>query len=373
MAATESGGPTADGGTFTRSFRPRAWGQRALTLTTAFASLLILSVLIIVWPTGFVVYSPGPSDVLLLDDSEDTSIHIEGAKVYPTNGTLLWTSLTITARDQSLGLPEAVMAFLRNDWDVFPRELAYPVGRPVEQVAQEAEDSVSPARRNAIVAGLRAAGRPVSQTPIITYVRPAGPSYGRLHVGDLIIGVDNEEVRTASDVASAVAKHAVGDKVNIKIMDAKGIEYDVVVTAEAGNAAENTAKLGVSFADSYRYEPILVTFNTGPHASATGGGLLLSLGLYEMLGKEDLLAGRRVAASGTVDASGTVSSVAGITEKLISAERDGADVFLLPASSCGVTPASIGKMRIVVVSSLTDAIESLRLLRDDPLADVPHC
>jgi PDZ domain-containing protein len=370
-AATLGAPPSGDSGI--RSFRPRVWGQRAVTLVAAFVGLIVLSLFIVLLPTGFVVYSPGPSDVLVLDNTEESAIHVDGARVYPATGTLLWTSLTITARDKSVGLPEAVMAFLRSDWDVFPRELAYPVGRPVEQVAQEADDSLSLTRRNAIVAGLQAAGFPVSQAPIITYVSPTGPSNPRLVVGDLILAINEEPVHTAAEVSLAVAKNKVGDKVNIKVMSEGGTERDVTVTAVAGNTTENAVKLGISFADSYRYDPVLVSFNLGPHSTTTGGGLLLALGVYELLGQDDLLAGRKVAASGTVDASGNVSSVAGLTQKLISAQQDGADIFLVPFSSCSTTPTWSGKMRVVAVRNLDEAILALEQLRDDPQAEVLPC
>jgi PDZ domain-containing protein len=239
-------------------------------------------------------------------------------------------------------------------------------------VVQEGEASVALGQRNAIVAGLKAAGFAYAQAPIITYVIPTGPSFGRLEVNDSIVAIDGEEVHTAVDVSLALAKHAVGDKVNVTVKGSNGTERAVTISTQAGNAAENTAKLGISFEDNYTFDPV-ITFNLGMHSSPTGGGLLLSLGIYELLGGEDLLAGRLVAASGTVDASGTVSSVAGITQKLISAQRDGADVFLLPLSSCGNTPTWMGKMRVVVVTDLAGAIDSLRRLRNDPQAEVPHC
>ncbi|MER6998511.1 S16 family serine protease [Streptomyces sp. NPDC000410] len=106
-------------------------------------------------------------------------------------------------------------------------------------------------------------------------------------------------------------------------------------------------------------------------------GLLFSLGIVDKLDGDgsggELTGGRNIAGTGTITADGKVGAVGGVALKTQAAARDGATVFLVPKAECYDAHASLPKtMRLIPVTTLKDAVESLRLLQRDE-TKVPTC
>ncbi|MER7954462.1 S16 family serine protease [Streptomyces sp. NPDC096030] len=112
------------------------------------------------------------------------------------------------------------------------------------------------------------------------------------------------------------------------------------------------------------------------HLADIGGpsaGFLFSLGIVDKL-DGDLTGGRTVAGTGTIEPDGTVGAVGGVSLKTQAAARDGASVFLVPAAECSDAQAELPEgMRLIPVSTLTDAVASLRALEQGQEAKVPSC
>ncbi|WP_404959874.1 S16 family serine protease [Streptomyces sp. 147326] len=105
-------------------------------------------------------------------------------------------------------------------------------------------------------------------------------------------------------------------------------------------------------------------------------GLLFSLGVVNKLDGDgsggDLTGGRSIAGTGTITADGTVGAVGGVALKTQAARRDGASVFLVPKAECADARSELPEgLRLVPVTSLTDAVNSLRALKRGE--DVPSC
>ncbi|MCZ4087980.1 S16 family serine protease [Streptomyces antarcticus] len=105
-------------------------------------------------------------------------------------------------------------------------------------------------------------------------------------------------------------------------------------------------------------------------------GLLFSLGIVDKLDGDgsggDLTGGRSIAGTGTITADGEVGPVGGVPLKTQAARRDGAGVFLVPKAECSDAQSELPEgLRLVPVTSLTDAVNALRALnRGEP---VPSC
>ncbi|KOU23225.1 hypothetical protein ADK52_18965 [Streptomyces sp. WM6372] len=105
-------------------------------------------------------------------------------------------------------------------------------------------------------------------------------------------------------------------------------------------------------------------------------GLLFSLGIVDKLDGDgsggDLTGGRTIAGTGTISADGKVGAVGGVALKTQAAQRDGASVFLVPEAECADAQSELPEgLRLVPVTSLTDAVQALRALtRGQP---VPSC
>ncbi|MEU9037387.1 S16 family serine protease [Streptomyces sp. NPDC048352] len=106
-------------------------------------------------------------------------------------------------------------------------------------------------------------------------------------------------------------------------------------------------------------------------------GLLFSLGIVDKLDGDgsggDLTGGRSIAGTGTISADGAVGAVGGVGLKTQAARRDGAEVFLVPKAECSDAKSELPRgLRLIPVTSLTDAVDSLRALGRDEAA-VPSC
>ncbi|MBT2458256.1 S16 family serine protease [Streptomyces sp. ISL-86] len=105
-------------------------------------------------------------------------------------------------------------------------------------------------------------------------------------------------------------------------------------------------------------------------------GLLFSLGIVDKLDGDGsggyLTGGRSIAGTGTITADGDVGAVGGVALKTQAAQRDGASVFLVPQAECSDAQSELPEgLRLIPVSSLTDAVSALRSLnRGEP---VPSC
>ncbi|MFG2984752.1 S16 family serine protease [Streptomyces sp. NPDC048258] len=105
-------------------------------------------------------------------------------------------------------------------------------------------------------------------------------------------------------------------------------------------------------------------------------GLLFSLGIVDKLDGDgsggDLTGGRTIAGTGTIGADGAVGAVGGVALKTQAARRDGATVFLVPKAECSDAQSELPEgLRLVPVTSLTDAVSALRALnRGEP---APSC
>ncbi|WP_418957324.1 S16 family serine protease [Streptomyces tritici] len=117
------------------------------------------------------------------------------------------------------------------------------------------------------------------------------------------------------------------------------------------------------------------------HLADVGGpsaGLLFSLGIVDKLVGDgaggELTGGRVVAGTGTIDADGTVGAVGGVSLKTQAAGRDGATVFLVPKAECDDAEAELPKgVRLIPVTTLDDAVASLKALNKGQEPKIPRC
>ena len=77
---------------------------------------------------------------------------------------------------------------------------------------------------------------------------------------------------------------------------------------------------------------------------------------------EDLTRGHLVAVTGTILGNGLVGPVGGVEFKVRAAEREGADVFLVPADEVKQAKDAADHIKVIGVRTLADAIAELRKL-----------
>lgn len=346
--------------------------RQTWTATVSAVLFVLLAAVIALVPVPYVTQSPGSTYDLLGKIADKDAITITGAENYPTTGELRMTTVSVTAPGASLSLPEVLISYWITSRAVLPRDVVYAPGASAEDVSAQASQLMLASQQIATVAGLRAAGVDVQKLPMVTAVQQSGPSAGILDPGDLITEVDGEPVKTPLDVANAVADRHVGTKVVFTVLRDGKLSKQAVTTRSTA-AKPDDPVVGITTDTGYRYDP-QVSFGIDDSVGGSSAGLMFALAIYDRLSTADLATGRVIAGTGTVTAEGTVGPIGGVQEKLAAASRDQATVFLLPKDNCaGVREVPAG-LRLVTVSTVSEAIAALHSLNDAATADgVPGC
>ena len=86
---------------------------------------------------------------------------------------------------------------------------------------------------------------------------------------------------------------------------------------------------------------------------------MYTLTLLDMLSDEDILDGRTIAGSGSIDRNGGVGAIGGIRQKIVGAEREGAEVVFVPEGNWEAAQEAPADIELVMVSTIDDALEWL--------------
>jgi PDZ domain-containing protein len=118
------------------------------------------------------------------------------------------------------------------------------------------------------------------------------------------------------------------------------------------------ALLGVSILD----QPS-APFDVDIQVADVGGpsaGLMLTLGILDLVGNDDLTDGAVIAGTGTIDVDGNVGPIGGIPLKMVAARNIGAELFLVPAENCAeAKQAPDPGFPLARVATLDDALKAL--------------
>lgn len=332
---------------------------------------VVLAAVLALTSVPFVAWAPGGAyDVFAEGQDGQSVVSVAGVPVNPTPGRLSLTTISVTRVDSQLTLPEALLAHLLPDREVLPRAAIYAPGQSAEEVKQEETQMMAASQREAIVAALRQAGVPVSEMPVVSGVTTSGPAYRSMLPGDLIVAVDQFPVATPDEVRKRIRAHQVGDKVVFSVLRNKQ-PLDVTITTQPSNADPGVPAVGMRFEVGYSYDAD-IKINVDPVIGGPSAGLVFALAIYDKITPSPLIDGRNVAGTGTITAAGDVGAIGGIREKISAAQSVGATLFLVPAANCEDVRGVSTSMRLIKVTSLRDAITSLRAAKA-PDAVLPSC
>ena len=342
---------------------------------TAFVSALAficLAVLLVVVPVPFVSWSPGGTRDTLGDVGNEPMIKVQDVDTYPTTGRLDMTIVAITPADARLSLPQALLAYWLPHRDALPRDAVYAPGKSAEEVESEDADMMETAQDDAVVAALRADGRPVTEMPAVYSVTVGGPAHKRLLPGDLVVSVDGVATPDDDAVAKRIRAHNVGEKVRFVVIRNK-VKTDITVTTVESNVQSDVPVVGITLGTGYRYDPE-ISFDLGQQIGGPSAGLVFALAIYDKITDGPLLAGRHVAGTGKITPNGDVQAIGGIQEKIAAAQKAGATAFFVPAANCRDLEGANTTMTLIKVSALRDAIKAVQTLNvSGDTAALPHC
>ncbi|WP_017570913.1 YlbL family protein [Nocardiopsis halotolerans] len=353
-----------------------------MTLVVALALLVGLGYGSLSLPVPYLVAAPGLTLNTIGETERGSVIEIDGAESYEhDDGMLSMVTVQYAGGPQHrLDLLTVVTAWLSPTQAVLPEELLFPAGRSLEEVSQRQTVQMNSSQTNATAAALTQLGMAYEAVPVVSGTVEGMPAHGVVESGDVIVAVDGESVPTqggddpetpvgSAAVVEMVGAHEPGDTIGLTLeRDGEAVEEEITAAAnDTGDAA-----VGVLVADQMDF-PVDVEITVGD-IGGPSAGMMFALGIMDRLSEEGLTGGADVAGSGTITADGRVGGISGIPQKMVSAQRDGAEYFFVAAESCSqvADSAAYGELEVVRVETLTDAVEALETIRTGE-GELPRC
>ncbi|WP_313804145.1 SepM family pheromone-processing serine protease [Cytobacillus sp.] len=197
------------------------------------------------------------------------------------------------------------------------------------------------------------------------------PAEGKLEAGDRIFKVDGNEFESSDQFIQYVSGKSEGDEVIFSIdrnEEIKEVKIPLMRLKETGKVG-----VGITLVDD---KEVIVDPNVTINSEDIGGpsaGFMFSLEIYNQLTEEDLTRGYPIAGTGTIDLNGNVGPIGGIEQKIIAADKAGAEIFFAPnekgASDSNYRAAVKTakdiktKMKIIPVDTFDEAVSYLMNLK----------
>jgi PDZ domain-containing protein len=344
--------------------------RRMIAAVVAAPLVVVLLALAAFAPLPYVTYRPGGTiDVLGRDDNGGEIIQVEGRKTYRDAGELRMTTVIVSQPRQENSLVELMATWLNGDNAVMPYDAVYAPDETETDSQVEGSVQMVSSQDSAIAVALTELGYTVKPAVEVQYVNPGSPAEERLKVRDIFLEVNGAKVATSKDVSDAVAATPPGDQVTFLIRRGD-LRRQISVVPED---VDGEQRVGVSLGLGYIF-PFDVSVNINPNISGPSAGLMFSLAIYDTLTPGSLTGDQIVAGTGEIAPDGSVGPIGGIAQKIAGAREEGADLFLVPPDNCeDVAAADNGEMKLVLATTMHDAVKALEAYAADRDADLPSC
>jgi PDZ domain-containing secreted protein len=330
--------------------------RRIAVLSVGAVLLLLFGVLGTTVPVPYVAQVPGPTYNTLGDIEGEPIIVVEGRDRNETEGNLNLTTVGVSRG--GLSLVQAVRGWFDDEVAVVPEEAVYPPDRSEAETRRVNREAFLTSEQAAESVALGELGYP--EKVVVRNVPEESPSEGRLEEGDALETVAGRPVPDSEVLGDVLTGIPAGTEVEVSYTRL-GEPGSTTVTTRAADEREGSL-LGVSVLD----QPA-APFDVDIQVADVGGpsaGLMLTLGILDLVGDEDLTGGKVVAGTGTIALDGKVGPIGGIALKMVAARDIGAELFLVPADNCAEAAAAPDAgVPMARVATLDDALEALADLR----------
>ncbi|KIH99875.1 PDZ/DHR/GLGF domain-containing protein [Streptomonospora alba] len=346
--------------------------RRAMTLIVALLLLVGFGAGAVFLPVPYLVASPGIALNTLGEADGEKIIQIEGTESYSHEGGEL-SMVTVQysgGPDVRMDLFTVLGAWLSPTQAVIPQEALFPPDRSVEEITQTQTVEMNSSQRRATAAALTQLGVEYETSAYVAQVMKDMPARGKLRKDDVITRVDGEPVADKQEAVELVADREPGDPVALTV-DRDGERVEVEVGTKANDDGDPV--IGILIADRMDF-PFQVDISVG-EIGGPSAGMMFALGTMDRLSPEDLTGGNHIAGTGTITPEGEVGGVSGIAQKMVSAQQQGAEYFLVAGESCSQTfdSAASGEIEVVKVNTLDDAVGALEAIRAGEDGDLARC
>jgi PDZ domain-containing secreted protein len=321
--------------------------RRIAVLTAGVVLLVLFGVLGTTLPVPYVAQVPGPTFNTLGDIEGEPIISIEGRQRNDVEGNLNLTTV-------GLSLVQAVRGWFDDEVSVVPEEAVYPPDRSVEDTRRANREAFLSSEQAAQTVALGRLGFPVKV--VVQGLADDSPSEDALEEGDALEAVDGVPTPDTDALNDVLASIPGGSTVTVSYTRL-GEPGTATVTTRAAEDREGSL-LGITI-----LEQPSAPFDIDIQVEDVGGpsaGLMLTLGIMDLVGEDDLTRGAVVAGTGTIDTEGNVGPIGGIPLKMIAAQDIRAELFLVPAGNCAEAAAAPDPgFPLARVATLDDALTAL--------------
>lgn len=255
------------------------------------------------------------------------------------------------------------LSYLIPTWEKESTELyKYDEEESIEDIKFRNDLDLETANKNATYWAYTLAGKKIQEKSSKLYVISKSSEYNsKLKVQDEILSIDGHNYRTVKEYTNYLQTKELTDDIKIKIKRAGKVKE---ITSHL-NQTENKKVLGVilQYVRDYKTNP-KVDINFKSSESGPSGGLITTLEIYNQLTKKDLTKGLKIAGTGTIEEDGTIGQIGGVEHKILGAESDKADIFLVPngenyKAAKKYKKAKKLKIKLIKVNTIEDAIKKL--------------
>jgi PDZ domain-containing protein len=246
---------------------------------------------------------------------------------------------------------------------------------PPGQLSCQAAQQMMGATSSSALVALRHLGYQITENNLgaqLYQIAPGSPaSAAGLHCNDVVVAVDDQPIRTSTDLVNAVRASGPGETMRFTVerIGSDGKVQTETLAARLGGPSESAGParghegyLGVVSVTRTIYR---FPFDVNIEVGAIGGpsaGLAFTLAILDTLSNGDLTGGHAVAATGTIELDGTIGDVGGVAQKAVAVRRAGAQVFFVPSDQSKDAQSEAASMRIYPVKNLQQALNDLQAL-----------
>ncbi|MFD2090455.1 YlbL family protein [Blastococcus deserti] len=326
--------------------------RRIAVLTAGVVLLVLFGLVGTTLPVPYVAQVPGPTFNTLGEFEGEPIISIEGRERNDVEGNLNLTTVGVSRG--GLSLVQAVVGWFDDEVSIVPEEAVYPPDRTEEETRRANREAFLTSEQAAQTVALGRLGYPVKV--VVQGLADDSPSEGALEEGDALEAVDGVPTPDSEALTEVLQSIPGGSSVTVSYtrLDEPGT---ATVTTRAAEDRPGSL-LGVTI-----LEQPSAPFDVDIQVEDVGGpsaGLMLTLGILDLVGEEDLTEGAVIAGTGTMDTDGNVGPIGGIPLKMVAAEEIGAELFLVPAGNCAEAAAAPDPgFPLARVATLDDALRAL--------------
>ena len=320
-----------------------------------FIAILIILYIIFQIPVNYyIITGGGTSDI-------SSRIHVKDA--YSKKGTFNISYVEeLKGTVFSYALSYIIPTWERENADLYK----YSKKESIEDIEFRSDLDLKTANGNAIYWAYKLANKRFTQKSAELYVITTFEEYKTtLKTKDRILNIDGNTYETIKEYKDYLQTKKENDTVKITIIRNK---KEKQITAKLYKyKKKNILGVALQYAKTYETKPpVKIKFKSSE--SGPSGGLITTLEIYNQLTKKDITKGLKIAGTGTIEEDGTIGQIGGVEHKILGAESDKTDIFLVPSgenykAALKYKKQKKLKIKIIEVKNIQDALKKLEKLK----------